>query len=43
MLRKNDHFSQKIYMISNNKLKIPPAGLEPATFGSTVQRSAKLS
>ena len=27
----------------NNKIEIPPAGLEPATFGSTVQRSAKLS
>ena len=24
-------------------IKIPTAGLEPATFGSTVQRSAKLS
>lgn len=27
----------------NKVIKIPPAGLEPATFGSTVQRSAKLS
>ena len=43
MLWKNNNFSQKSYMIPNNKLKIPPAGLEPATFGSTVQRSAKLS
>lgn len=24
-------------------MKVPPAGLEPATFGSTVRRSAKLS
>ena len=43
MLRKNNIFFKKIYMIPNNKLRIPPAGLEPATFGSTVQRSAKLS
>lgn len=35
--------SQKFKMIINNNNEIPPAGLEPATFGSTVQRSAKLS
>ena len=30
-------------MTTNKIIEIPPAGLEPATFGSTVQRSAKLS
>ena len=34
---------KKYYMNLNKIIKIPPAGLEPATFGSTVQRSAKLS
>ena len=43
MFWKNYIFRKKLYMIQTIKLKIPPAGLEPATFGSTVQRSAKLS
>ncbi len=36
-------YLQNFNMIINNNNEIPPAGLEPATFGSTVQRSAKLS
>ena len=43
MFLKNHKFFKKITDEINNKLRIPPAGLEPATFGSTVQRSAKLS
>ena len=43
------HFGKTYYFLKNviilqiNNIEIPPAGLEPATFGSTVQRSAKLS
>ena len=41
-------FEKNILFLKNSYdidkiIEIPPAGLEPATFGSTVQRSAKLS